>query len=88
MNIKELRDMARVLKMDVDQSRLKKECTKCKEKKHVDEFYHLQTSQDGYMRHCKKCHSYYSNKNTPIVRSWVSKKRVAADELAGLHYYT
>lgn len=41
-----------------------KQCPKCGELKKLDDFYHLQSSKDGYMRHCKKCHSETSRQNS------------------------
>ena len=38
-----------------------KRCPKCGEVKKLDGFYHLQSSKDGYMRHCKQCHSEIQN---------------------------
>lgn len=41
-----------------------KQCPKCGELKKLDDFYHLQSSKDGYMRHCKKCHSETNRQNS------------------------
>ena len=62
-------------------STVEKKCSQCGEEKHVEDFYHLKTSKDGYMSWCKQCHKQYGKKSKPSLEIKASSTGNEDEEL-------